>query len=70
MTSPVSGGLQKPSNSVYAIEQKSIFLFETQLPLSLLLCRAEKGRGGLCCSSLWAQPGWWRCRTPVVETPE
>lgn len=47
MTSQVSAGPLKPSNSFSAMEQKSIFLFETHLSLSSLLCRAGKRRSVL-----------------------
>lgn len=47
MTLQVFAGPLKPSNSVAATEQKSIFLFETQLPLSPLLGSAGKSKSVL-----------------------
>lgn len=44
MTLKVSAGPLKSFKSASAIEQKCTFLFETQLPLFLLLCMTGKRR--------------------------
>lgn len=60
MTSQVFPGPRKPSNSVSAIERKSIFFF-LKCSFPCPCCCAGAGGGGLCCCSQCEQPGWWRC---------